>query len=41
MDFKKEAKQLYQPGTAPSIVDVPAMVFLAVDGEGDPNTSPS
>ena len=36
-DFKKERKDLYQPTTAPSIVEVPAMSFLMVDGEGDPN----
>jgi len=41
MDFKKDRKDLYQPTTAPSVVDVPAMVFLAVDGAGDPNTSPA
>jgi hypothetical protein len=40
VDFKKSEKELYQPATTPSIIDVPAMKFLAVDGEGDPNTSP-
>ena len=39
-DFKKEYKELYQPKTKPSIVDVPEMLFIAVDGSGDPNTSP-
>jgi hypothetical protein len=38
-DFKKTDKALYQPKVVPSIVDVPAMTFLAVDGRGDPNTS--
>ena len=38
-DFKKEQKDLYQPKTAPSIIDVPEMTFIAVDGRGDPNTS--
>ncbi|MFA5634452.1 MAG: GyrI-like domain-containing protein [Anaerovoracaceae bacterium] len=37
-DFKKY-KDLYQPGNKPGIIDVPAMRFLMVDGEGDPNTS--
>lgn len=33
-------KQLYNPSAKqPSIVDVPAMNFLMVDGIGDPNTS--
>ena len=39
-DFKKEYKELYQPKTEPSIVEVPEMLFIAVDGQGDPNTSP-
>ncbi len=38
-DFKKDRKDLYQPTTAPSIVDVPEMLYLMVDGQGDPNTS--
>ena len=39
LDFKKERKDLYEPKTTPSIIDVPEMVFIAVDGKGDPNTS--
>ena len=39
IDYKKEQKELYQPKTTPSIVDVPEMVFIMVDGKGDPNTS--
>ncbi len=39
IDFKKEYKDLYQPKTTPSIIDVPEMIFIAVDGKGDPNTS--
>lgn len=38
-DFKKDRKDLYQPATAPVIVDVPAMLFLMVDGTGNPNMS--
>ena len=41
IDFKKTDKHLYQPGTTPELVDVPTMLFLAVDGTGDPNTSPA
>lgn len=37
-DFKKEYRDLYLPKTAPILVDVPTMVFLCVDGAGDPNT---
>jgi hypothetical protein len=37
IDFKKELRQLYNPSAKEiSIVDVPAMNFLLVDGEGAP-----
>lgn len=39
IDYKKAEKHLYMP-KAPAIVSVPEMVFFAVDGQGDPNTSP-
>ena len=39
LDFKKNDKSLYQPKTTPSIVDVPQMNFIRIDGKGDPNTS--
>ncbi len=39
LDFKKEFRELYMPKTTPSIVDVPEMTFIMVDGRGDPNTS--
>jgi len=39
VDFKKEQKDLYQPKTEPSVIDVPEMIFIAVDGKGNPNTS--
>ena len=39
LDFKKQDKALYPTTTGSSIVDVPAMLFLMVDGMGDPNTS--
>jgi len=39
-DFKKEKKDLYYPSDKHvSVVDVPRMNFLMVDGKGDPNTS--
>ncbi len=39
-DFKKELGYLYSPSAKEVVqVDVPAMNFLMVDGEGDPNTS--
>lgn len=41
-DIKKEHKDLYQPTAADfTEVDVPAMTYLAIDGHGDPNTSPA
>ena len=39
IDFKKTQKEFYQPGVIPSIIDVPEMTFIMVDGSGDPNTS--
>ena len=40
LDYKKEYKELYQPKTKPSIIAVPEMIFIAVDGEGNPNACP-
>jgi hypothetical protein len=41
VDFKKQLKHLYQPSAKDvSVVDVPDMNFLMVDGQGDPGTSP-
>ena len=40
LDLKKEYRQLYNPSAKEcSIVDVPEMQFLMIDGTGDPNTS--
>lgn len=39
-DYKKTEKYLYQP-KAPAIIQVPEMAFFAVEGQGDPNTSPA
>ena len=39
LDFKKENKELYNPSTKEvTVVDIPDMNFLMIDGEGDPNT---
>lgn len=40
IDYKKTEKHLYLP-KVPAVVQVPEMVFFAVDGQGDPNTSPA
>ena len=37
-DYKKEYKEFYLPENKPSIVTVPAMNYIAVRGQGDPNT---
>ncbi len=39
IDFKKTEKELYQPRTIPSIIYIPEMKFITVDGKGDPNNS--
>ena len=37
VDFKKDLKDLYNPSSKEvSVVDVPAMDFLMIDGEGAP-----
>jgi len=39
VDFKKELKHLYNPSSKEAtIVDIPGMNFLMVDGAGNPNT---
>ncbi len=38
VDFKREMKKIYFPAPRkPDLVTVPAMNFLMIDGEGDPN----
>lgn len=37
LDYKKEYKDLYMPGTKPCIIDVPPICFIMVDGKGNPN----
>jgi len=40
IDLKKDLKHLYNPSAkAVSVVDVPPMSFLMIDGSGNPNTS--
>ena len=36
-DYKKEYREFYLPKTAPEIIDIPEMNFIAVSGTGDPN----
>jgi len=37
LDYKKAFKEFYEPKTLPSLIDVPEMKFLQVDGKGSPN----
>lgn len=42
IDLKKDRKDLYQPGSKDFVeIVVPAMTYLSIDGQGDPNTSPA
>lgn len=36
-DWKKTYKELYFPPSIPTVVDVPPMNYLMIDGHGDPN----
>ncbi len=40
IDYKKTEKEFYLPKTTPSLIEVPEMTFIMVDGSGNPNTSP-
>lgn len=40
-DYKKEYKEFYMPKDQPSIVNVPSMNYIAVQGKGDPNQDDS
>jgi len=41
IDLKKELRRIYAPSMKDvTIIDVPKMNFLMIDGMGDPNTSP-
>lgn len=42
IDYKKELKHLYNASSKAVVeVDVPAMSYLMIDGEGDPNRAPA
>ncbi|MCG6114799.1 MAG: GyrI-like domain-containing protein [Mesorhizobium sp.] len=42
IDFKKTLKALYQPPAGRfSLVEVPRLTFVRVDGQGDPNVAPA
>ena len=37
-EWRKQEKEIYLPKTSPVIIDIPAFTYLAVEGEGDPNS---
>jgi hypothetical protein len=37
LDYKKKFKDLYMPKTEPSLITVPPIPFLMIDGKGNPN----
>lgn len=37
LDYKKKYKDLYLPKQKPTVVDVPTMTFIMVNGSGNPN----
>ena len=37
LDYKKAFKELYEPKSKPSLIDVPEMNFIMVDGKGNTN----
>lgn len=41
VDYKRELRDYYTAKPAPAFVEVPELLFLMVDGHGDPNTSES
>ena len=38
-DYKKEYKEFYLPPQKPAVVRVPPMNYVAVRGQGNPNTA--
>ena len=42
IDFKRELKHLYQPSRSDfDVLEIPAMQFLMIDGQGDANEAPA
>lgn len=39
LDYKKEYKDLYLPKKKPTLIEVPKITYVTVDGKGNPNTS--
>ena len=41
IDYKKQFKSLYHAGNTPTLVEVPPLAYLMMDGQGNPNTAPA
>ncbi|MDA8074243.1 MAG: GyrI-like domain-containing protein [Actinomycetota bacterium] len=39
VDFKRELREFYTAKRSPTVIEVPELAFLMIDGHGDPNTS--
>jgi len=39
LDYKKRYKDIYQPKTKPTLITIPPIQYVAVEGKGNPNTS--
>jgi len=37
VDYKKKYKELYLPKTEPSLIKIPEITFVAIEGKGNPN----
>ncbi len=40
LDLRKQYKDLYKAGPEPHLLTVPPLLYLCIDGRGDPNRSP-
>jgi len=40
IDLKRQLRELYAAAREPTLIDVPELAFIMIDGHGDPNTSP-
>jgi hypothetical protein len=40
VDLRRELSELYTARATPTLVDVPELTYLMIDGHGDPNTAP-
>jgi hypothetical protein len=37
IDYKKQCKELYAPKTDPSVIEVPEIPYIGIEGKGNPN----